>query len=176
MPPQYYKKLKSEVVLNLFSNNAIKETNSAGRYTNFTWNLPYSIHSFGKNVECFVASVSYENVDAVDDNAMFVFRCPEVNTEEVYDSYRGNGAIIYHSRGFSNENNMNNPKFKMIQPLNKITINISNSLSNRDQGVNTGDYFIITLVLQDYEIIEVQPEATNLIENYHKYPQMKIIY
>lgn len=176
MPPKYYKKLREEKVVNLFSFNAVKETNAAGRNVNFIFDLPYTFHHFSKHTEMNVVSVSYENVDAADDNAIFVFRCPEVITEETYDSYRGNGAVIYHSRGFSNENDMNKPTFKMQQCLNKITINITNDLANRDNGVNTGDYFIMTLVIRDYDIEEVQPESMPIIEQYHKYPQMTIRY
>lgn len=172
----HYKKLKEEKVINLFSNNAVKTMNSAGRNTTFTFDLPYNFSTFSKNCELNIVSISYENVDNADDDAIFIFRCLEVDTGDVYDTTTGLGPVIYHSRGWSNENDMNMPLFRMVQPLNKLTITITNSLTDRDNGVNTGDFFIMTLIIKDYDVVEVEPSAMPIIENYSHIPQMRIKY
>lgn len=171
----HYWKLKQEKVVNLFSNNAIK-TVVNGRNTTFTFDLPYHFSTFSKNAEMNVVSVSYENVDSADDNAIFIFRILEVNNDDVFDSTSGMGSVVYHSRGFSNENDMNKPVFRIQQPLNRITLTVTNSLTNRDNGVNAGDFFIMTLVVRDYDVEEVEPSAMPRIESYSHIPQMKIKY
>lgn len=171
---RYYKKLKTEKVVNLFSGDADITTNSSGRNSTFTFQLPYTFNNFSKNAEMNVVSVSYDNVDTADDESIFVFRCPEVNGDNVYDSSTGLGQVIYHSRGWSNENDMNMPLFKMIQPLNKLTLSITNSMTDRDNGINTGDVFILTLIIKDYDIEMVKPESMPRIESYHHKPQSRI--
>ena len=173
---RYYKKLKTEKVVNLMSEYAIKTQNSSGRNLTFEFDLPYSFSGLSKNAEMSVIAVSYQNVNAADDNNIFVFRCREVNGDDIYDSQTGNGSIIFHNRGFANQNDMTNPKFKMIQPLNKLTITITSNMADRNYGIDAGDYFIMTLLIQDYDLEEVQPESMPILEKYHKYPQMPIKY
>ena len=172
----HYYKLKQEKVINLFSNDAILTTNTGGRNTTFTFELPSNFSTFSKNAEMNIASISYENVDSVDDNAIFTFRILELNNDDIYDTTSGMGPIVYHSRGFSNENDMNKPVFRVQQPLNRLTVTISNSLSNRGNGVNAGDFFIMTLLIRDYDVEEVDPSAMPIIEKYSHIPQMKIKY
>lgn len=171
----YYKKLKTEKIVNLFSNNAVR-TVVNGRNTVFEFQLPYNFNTFSKNVEMNVVSVSYENFDGLDDDNLFIFRCLEVNTEYVYDTTTGLGAVIYHTRGFSKENDMTSPIFKMVLPINKLTISVTNEPTLRDNGVNTNDFFIMTLVFRDYEMEEVNPQSMPIIEPYSHIPQMKIKY
>ena len=113
----YYKKLKTEKVVNIFSNNAVKKV-VGGRNTVFEFDLPYNFSTFSKNVEMSVVAVSYENQDAGDDDNLFVFRCLEVNTESTYDTTTGLGPVIYHTRGFSKKHDMTSPTFKMVVPMN----------------------------------------------------------
>ncbi len=171
----YYKKLKTEKIVNLFSVNAVK-TVVNGRNTVFEFQLPYNFNTFSKNVEMNVVAVSYEVGDISDDNNIFVFRCLEVNTEDVYDTTTGLGPVIYHTRGFSRDNDMSLPIFKMTLPINKLTISITNDPSSRDNGVHLGDFFIMTLVFKDYEIEEVNPQSMPIVEPYSHIPQMKIKY
>lgn len=171
---RYYKKLKSEKILNLFSEDADITLTADGRRTTFTYQLPYTFHNLSKNAEMNVVSVSYDNINPADDEAIFVFRCPEVNGDDVYDTSTGLGSVIYHSRGWSNENDMNMPLFRMVQPLNKLTLSITNDLRYRDFGIDAGDIFIITLIIKDYDIEMVQPESMPQIEKYHHKPQMRI--
>ena len=171
----HYKKLKTEKVVNLFSANAVR-TVVNGRNTVFEFQLPYNFNTFSKNVEMNVVSVSYENNDAADDDNIFVFRCLEVETEGVYDTTTGLGSVIYHTRGFSKENDMTAPLFRMVLPLNKLTISITNDPALRDNGVNVNDFFIITLIFKDYELEEVSPSNMPIIEKYSHIPQMKIKY
>ena len=71
---------------------------------------------------------------------------------------------------------MNNPKFKIIQPFKNLIITMTNDMKNRNNGIDVGDYFIMTLLTQDYDLEEVQPESMPILETYHKYPQMPIKY
>src|SRR5210317_708671 len=145
-----YKKLKTEKILNL--NNAVAsfiEPNADGsRNVKFEFVLPYTFSNLSKNTEMEVLGFSFQKTSS----DYIVIRCSEVDTTDIYDSKTGNGAIIYHT-----------------------CPSISNFTSPAD-GIDLNESFLITLVIRDYDIEEVQPEGTPLMEAYHKFPQMVIKY
>lgn len=168
---KHYRRLKAEKVVNLFSQNAIITTNN-GKNLTYEFHLPYSFSTFSKNTEMEVKNVSYSTSSMY---VIFTIRCLEVNSEDVYDSYTGLGPVIFHSRLGNAEYNRPSPIFKMIQPLNKLTLTITNSLINRDSGVLPDDQFIITLIIRDYDLEEVEPEGMPILEPYHRVrPQSRI--
>lgn len=168
---KHYRRLKSEKVVNLFKQNAVITQNGANNLT-FEFHLPYIFSTFSKNTEMEVKNVSY-NTATID--AIFTIRCLEVNSEDVYDSYTGLGSVIYHSRIGNDEYHRTSPVFKMIQPLNKLTFTISNNETDRNAGVDAADTFIITLIIRDYDLEEIEPEGMPILEPYHRVrPQSRI--
>lgn len=173
--PHYFK-LKEEKVFNLFSSDATKILNDAGRVVSFIFRIPPDFCNFSKNAELFVSNFSYENDSINDDNAGFVIRMLEVNNTHVYDSQRGAGAVIYHTKLNINNKSDIRPTFKIYNAINTITLNISNVIVDRDAGVSVDDMFIITLIVRDYDEVPVDPKNMPLIEDYHKYKQFNIKY
>lgn len=169
-----YKKLKTEKILNLNKAEAsFIETNSNGsKNVKFEFVLPYTFSNLSKNTEMEVLGFSFEK----NTSDYVVIRCSEVDTTDIYDSKTGNGAIIYHTCPSHSNFTNKSPIFKISQAINKLTLTFSNNFINSADGIDLNETFLITLVIRDYDIEEVQPEGMPLIEAYHKFPQMVIKY
>ena len=171
----HYKKLKAQKIVNLWSVNAIK-TLKGGRNLIFEFYLPYDFSTFSKNTELTLENLSYFNSQAGDTDSIFLFRCAELASYDIYDTETYNAPILYHSQPLSSK--VFEPiSYKINMPLNKLTIIVSDIVDGaRDYGVNANDKFMMTLSIKDYDIEEVDPIAMPIVEKYSHIPQMKIKY
>ena len=172
----HYKKLKTQKVLNLWSINAVQSGGGAGRNLIFEFYLPYDFSTFSKNTELTVENVSFYNNVAEDINKIYLFRCAELSSYDIYDTEPYNAPIIFHLQPLSSK--VFQPiSYKVNMPLNKLTIIVSDIADGaRDYGVDANDKFMMTLTIKDYDIEEVEPQSMPIVENYSHIPQMKIKY
>ena len=171
----HYKKLKTQKVLNLWSINAVQSGGGAGRNLIFEFYLPYDFSTFSKNTELTVENVSFYNNVAEDINKIYLFRCAELSSYDIYDTETFNAPILYHLIPSSSNNEP--ISYKINMPLNKLTILVSNIIDgDKNYGIDVFDKFMMTLTIKDYDIEEVEPQSMPIVENYSHIPQMKIKY
>lgn len=100
-----------------------------------------------------------------------------IKSKDVYDTYDSDNkpAIIYHQKGTINNKKKINPSFKINKFQENIELEISEITASdgTKQGLKSTDDFILTLVVEDEDNDIIDGE---LIEDYHKYPQMLIKY
>ena len=147
---KYYKPQFKKVLYLNTAFNCTKTTNTAGKYTEFTWNFPeIVINEVG---ELQVGSVSSQGTAS--DTKIYTFRVKglQYNSSCIYSS--DSGYPIIFSLLLNNYNSTFRDDFGiylMQQSFNSITIQVSDDITNRDSGIATSISFVLCLVINEFD-------------------------
>lgn len=140
-------------VLFLNTTNAIETINGAGKTTSFSWNIPeINIYELGR---VKVGSIAVLGTSA--DNKIYTFRLTNVatNSSSSYSSDGGQPILISSVLNNISTGNFNNDVgiYLMPQSISNITINVSDDITIRENGIASTIDFVISLIIDDIQII-----------------------
>lgn len=166
---KHYKSNKRTYYLNLRSVDAIIDKTSSGNNHKFEWRIKNI--DVSRQARMCVTSVFLQNaidiegetvISPVTEGMPIIFRCPQVQNLNVFDSANGIGTIFHIS------NSLHMPVIENWYPLNqnsldKIEIYVSNVILDNNNGISNTINFYIQLKIEDYDTEEVSP---NLMPTY----------
>lgn len=134
--------------------NCIKNT-SGGRNYEYTWAIsPIILNEYSI---CKVFSIAHD-ASVVGDHAdnIITFRLKDVMINpELYRSTDNSAYPIIHAMPWDTESQYYDPSlgglFLVPQTINRISIVVSDSVSNANNGINSSITFVIGLVFQPYD-------------------------
>lgn len=134
--------------------NCIKNTSGSRNYE-YTWAIsPIILNEYSI---CKVFSIAHD-ASVVGDHAdnIITFRLKDVMINpELYRSTDNSGYPIIHAMPWDTESQYYDPSlgglFLVPQTINRISIVVSDSVSNANNGINSSITFVIGLVFQPYD-------------------------
>lgn len=146
-------KIRQNKIVYLNTTKATKTT-SGNRYTSFTWFIdPINILDFAV---LRIESISHHNTGSTN-NAIYTFKIDDVLfNARCYYNTDNTAATTIATCNFNGESNINYSSFALtLQPqnLNKITMYISDDVSNYLAGVPNTYTFIVAVVIEEYDLV-----------------------
>lgn len=145
--------IRQNKIVYLNTDKATKTT-SGTRNTSFTWFIdPINILDYAV---LRIESISHHNTGSTN-NAIYTFKIDDVLfNSRCYYNTDNCGATTIATCNFNGESNINYSSFALtLQPqnLNKITMYVSDNITNHLAGVPNGYSFVIALVIEEYDLI-----------------------
>lgn len=145
------------VILYLNSETNCVKNNANGRNYEFTWNniSPISLNEYSViKVISIAHDASIHSADHSDN--IITFRLKDIiYNPELYRSTDNSGYPIIHAMPFDGESPYNDLSLGGLyltpQTINRISINVSDNMSNPNNGINQNIQFLIGLVIQPYD-------------------------
>ena len=134
--------------------NCIKNTSGSRNYE-YTWAIsPIILNEYSI---CKVFSIAHDaSVVGDHEDNIITFRLKDVMINpELYRSTDNSGYPIIHAMPWDTESQYYDPSlgglFLVPQTINRISIVVSDSVSNANNGINSSITFVIGLVFQPYD-------------------------
>jgi len=158
MSTNHYKANKRTYYVNLRSDDANITQTPAGNNHKFEWRIRNI--DISRQAKVCVTSVHFQEVTVnaggqqvigpVNVGMPIVFRCPQVQNLNVYDSANGMSSIIHIS------NSLHMPVIENWYPLNqgtldKIELYLSNVIIDNNNGIPGNIHFYIQLKIEDFD-------------------------
>lgn len=142
----------SKQTYNIYLNtevNCLKITNSSGKNSEFVFELPALLINANSKLTTF--AFCHQGSGHGDNIITFKIKDVLINNNSYYCNDGSYPSILTCTFNSVNNVNLGNELLLLKQALNRITIIVSDDLTNNNAGINTALKFIIGLKIEDAE-------------------------